>query len=205
MPTTVNGRSLGVETNGVFDEKNTDPIWPFGRLWVPAAAAWNDLRLYIGRNHKHWIAPAGPRSHARMLVDQWYFWNHRPPPAAYPGTSNHGWGIAVDVHDPKDAFYLKKYGPKFGWSHDEGARVGEWWHFRYVGTYHSPYLLLLEDERRWLYELRTLAYQKRSSARRESLHRAISERAGKIHSAAVREGWNKRNRRYRYKTLRRYR
>jgi hypothetical protein len=189
MPTTAYGRTLGVERNGIFTSTNTDPIRPFGRLWTPAAAAWNDMRLHIGVREGHWIAPAGNASHARpvgrrgdgaapgiVYGTQWYFWETQPPPAAWPGSSNHGWGIAVDVHHPKDALYIRKHGSRFGWSHDEGARVGEWWHFRYIGPYRSPYLALAEDERRWLYELRTLKAQKHDKPRQQVLVRVCEQR-----------------------------
>jgi hypothetical protein len=31
-----------------------------------------------------------------------------------------------------------KHGGEFGWSHAEGQRVGEWWHYIYVGGFHRP-------------------------------------------------------------------
>lgn len=57
-------------------------------------------------------------------------------PAAIPGTSNHGWGLAVDVDD------FGAYGTsgnarsravtpileKHGWTDDEGSSIGEPWH-----------------------------------------------------------------------------
>lgn len=57
-------------------------------------------------------------------------------PAAIPGTSNHGWGLAVDIDD------FGAYGTsgnarsrlatpileKHGWTDDEGSSIGEPWH-----------------------------------------------------------------------------
>ncbi|GHH70581.1 hypothetical protein GCM10017772_17430 [Promicromonospora soli] len=63
---------------------------------------------------------------------------------AEPGTSNHGWGTAVDV-PVDDGFrfgqpeyeWLAANGPKHGWVHPEWARAGggreEPWHFEYTG------------------------------------------------------------------------
>lgn len=205
MSIVVNGRRLGVATNGVFNASNTDPIRPFGVLWPDAAATWNDMRLYIGERHDWWIAPAGDRSHARSRPDQLYFWNHQPPPAARPYTSNHGWAIAVDVHHPTDAFYIRKYGHLFGWSHDEGARVGEWWHFRYVGTKKSPYMKLAEDERRWVYEYRTLKAQKADRNRRAVLRRAMGNRRKELWRLIYKKKRGGiRHRTYRYAVLRRF-
>lgn len=217
MPTVVNGHLLGVEHNGVFNSRNTDPIRPFGRLWVPAAAAWNDMRLFIAKEHGHWIAPAGPASSARKVGvpsdwpppefgTQWYFrgfWcaQGKCGNAAVPGTSNHGWGIAVDVHHTLDAFYIKKHGARFGWSHDEGARIGEWWHFRYIGGYRSPMLKLRADERRWVYLYRTLRMQGIEKAERKKLRWKMRHRASLISKRGHLGKWH---RRYRRRILRRY-
>jgi LAS superfamily LD-carboxypeptidase LdcB len=63
---------------------------------------------------------------------------------AEPGTSNHGWALAVDV-PVDDGFrfgqpeyeWLAANGPKVGWKHPEWARAGggreEPWHFEYEG------------------------------------------------------------------------
>lgn len=50
--------------------------------------------------------------------------------AAFPGTSNHGIGKAIDLHG-RAQNWVRKNGEKFGWSWDEGRKVGEPWHFRY--------------------------------------------------------------------------
>lgn len=52
---------------------------------------------------------------------------------ALPGTSNHGWGKAIDVFPESAQEWVKQNGEKFGWSWDEGRSVGEPWHFTYVG------------------------------------------------------------------------
>jgi hypothetical protein len=202
-PTNVNGRALGVQSNGIFSEANTDPI-PGGRLWPEAAASWSDMRQYIGEKHGVWIAPAGSRSSARPISDQRYFYAHRPPAAAFPGTSNHGWAIAVDVMTSLMAYYIRKYGHKFGWSHDEGARVGEWWHYRYIGGYKSSYSKLTDSEERWVREYRELKAKGIKKDRRDVLRRAIKEQRKDVWRAAQKDGWRHNNRRYRYTTLRRF-
>ncbi|MFC8796136.1 M15 family metallopeptidase [Promicromonospora sp. NPDC057138] len=64
---------------------------------------------------------------------------------AAPGTSNHGWALAVDV-PVDDGFrfgqpeyeWLAANGPKAGWHHPDWARAGggreEPWHFEYEGA-----------------------------------------------------------------------
>lgn len=63
--------------------------------------------------------------------------------AAVPGTSNHGWGIAVDVASIGD-FGGDRYN-KFAavaqpqnWSNTEGKSVGEPWHWVYQGPSTTP-------------------------------------------------------------------
>lgn len=75
--------------------------------------------------------------------------------AAKPGTSNHGWGIAVDMYwgvrtsmykdnDARPSGYkhpnyrwLFENGPKFGWFNPkplrDDSRTDEWWHWEYHG------------------------------------------------------------------------
>lgn len=71
-------------------------------------------------------------------------------PTAKPGTSNHGWGRAIDVVDTttskahllncRDSQYkwLRENGPSFGWVLPSWARCGsskqEPWHWEYAGV-----------------------------------------------------------------------
>ncbi|ACZ31535.1 hydrophobic protein [Xylanimonas cellulosilytica DSM 15894] len=67
-----------------------------------------------------------------------------PGLAARPGTSQHGWGLAIDVTE-RGAYdfgtpryeWLRTQGPAFGWSHPSWARQGggreEPWHFEFAG------------------------------------------------------------------------
>lgn len=67
-----------------------------------------------------------------------------PSLAARPGTSNHGWGTAVDLPERGEYDYgkprfewLRANGPRFGWVHPAWARQGggreEPWHFEFTG------------------------------------------------------------------------
>jgi LAS superfamily LD-carboxypeptidase LdcB len=68
------------------------------------------------------------------------------PPTAYPGTSNHGWGRAIDFKDnrniltcyDKEFLWLKNNAHRFGWVHPQWARCGqdtqEPWHWEYAGV-----------------------------------------------------------------------
>lgn len=52
--------------------------------------------------------------------------------AAYPGTSNHGRGLSLDLGPADAQKWVQTNGMKYGWSWDEGRAVGEPWHFTYV-------------------------------------------------------------------------
>jgi hypothetical protein len=204
-PVAIGARRLGVEVNGVFSEADTAPI-PGGRLWTEAARAWIDMRAAAIADG---IAPAsfapnGPNSSARSVAAQRWFFAHRPPAAAVPGTSNHGWGLAVDVCSRQAAAWILSHGHRYAWSWDEGRRVGEWWHFRYVGGYRPrPDALahLAPDERRWAREYDRLRAARARRDRRRVLRRAMRARRKEIWAQAQRSGWDTHNRQRRYRSL----
>ncbi|HEY0345449.1 MAG TPA: M15 family metallopeptidase [Solirubrobacteraceae bacterium] len=196
-PILVGGRALGVAQNGVFDDSNTDPI-PGGRLWPEAALTWNAMRaqfIAAGGDADH-FRPGGGVSSARTVAQQRVLRAHQPPPAAVPGTSNHGWGIAVDIPFPKAQAWILRNGERYGWSHDEGARVGEIWHYRYVG---APKLTLLKlkrgpfagytkAERRWIREYDRLLGAHADPHRREALRLVMTQQRKRIWQAAQPSG-----------------
>lgn len=213
-PIFVNGRQLGVAQNGIFTEQNTDPI-PGGRLWPEAAMTWMAMRVaYVADGgHPNDFVPGGPNSSARTfaaqqrLKDEWTA-KGQPQKAATPGTSNHGWGIAVDApHAGAQAWLLRRCA-EFGWSHDEGQRVGEAWHFRYVGAAaglikklsndkNSP---LTDAEKRWVREYDHLKAKNLDLDRRRVLRRVMTEQRKRIWRSAQKNGWT-RARKQRYATL----
>lgn len=68
----------------------------------------------------------------------------KPDLAAVPGTSMHGWGVAIDVCGGAESFgtpeheYLLAQGPSYGWIHPEWAGADgskpEAWHFEFEGA-----------------------------------------------------------------------
>lgn len=53
--------------------------------------------------------------------------------AASPGYSNHGSGLAIDLHPGPIQEVFKAKGPEWGWSWEEGRDNREAWHFVFVG------------------------------------------------------------------------
>ena len=146
--------------NGQIDAKLLRPIQSKGQLHRLAATAWNALQLaafFDGialnpisspdtyRNldqqtnlfmSRYQLAPS-TRTPAVTRTYQGKTWYLKPgvAPAGSPGTSNHGWGLAVDVANANGRtldWMLQncvKYG--FTWEVKNGANA-EAWHIRYV-------------------------------------------------------------------------
>jgi LAS superfamily LD-carboxypeptidase LdcB len=77
----------------------------------------------------------------RTFEQQVRLYGAKPALAAVPGTSNHGWGLAVDVCGGAQSFGTPEYGwlaanaGRFGWTNPPWARPGrgreEPWHWEY--------------------------------------------------------------------------
>ncbi len=131
------GRSLDGFPNGMVPAdalcplKGTDGLL----LRADAAAAFNRMASAGGM-------PCAGNSY-RSYSQQVSLYAEKPSLAAVPGTSNHGWGVAVDFACGADRFgsagytWLKKNGPKYGWTHPAWAEPGgsrpEPWHWEYTG------------------------------------------------------------------------
>jgi hypothetical protein len=128
--------------------------------------------------------------------------------AAVPGTSNHGLAKAGDfVLGPGVFNWLSQHAWKYGWSHAEGARVGEAWHWTYEGGFHpaparAPLWFLTSQERRLVREYRDLKKRGVNPKRRGQLYRWFIDNRKNIYRAAKKSGWNKLNRKRRYEFFR---
>jgi len=146
---------------------------PNGKLHRLAATAWNAMQLaaYFGGvelkhvgayrplteqvklfNARYEANPTGrtPQVTRSYQGKTWYL-KKGVAPAGTPGTSNHGWGLAIDVADASgkrldwllgDGFATcnaLKYG--FSWEVKDGANA-EAWHIRYVAGDTLPQTVL---------------------------------------------------------------
>ena len=62
---------------------------------------------------------------------------------ATPGTSRHGWGLAIDVSGAAGQKWMRENGPSYGWqwptwAQERGTKNYEPWHFEYVGKAPAP-------------------------------------------------------------------
>jgi cell wall-associated NlpC family hydrolase len=79
----------------------------------------------------------------RTFPEQVRLYGVKPALAAVPGTSNHGWALAVDLCGGLQSFGTAQYAwmvanaPAFGWSNPSWARAGrgreEPWHWEFTG------------------------------------------------------------------------
>lgn len=218
--------------NGRIPASDLAPI-PGGRLRKDAAASWLRLRQRIHKETGLWICPTSPRTAYRPYADQEYFWrlyqSGRGALAARPGTSNHGWGVAVDLPTPAMAAAMRRYGPEYGWG-IRGASLGsdapsEWWHSlyhpdrdRHKGESVKPkkpdVQFLTDDEQK---ARRTLLRERRVAKKnggwnkvdKSHLERAtaakaeLRKQARLIREGAKKDGWKKNHRRERYNAIRR--
>lgn len=144
-----------MSSNGRLTAAELAPI-PGGQLSNEAARAWNAGPAKAG------CRPLGPNSSYRDFAGQVFFWNKFVAGtgnlAARPGTSNHGWGKAIDLAAPHMRTWINQHGARYGWRKVEAP--GEWWHVNYVGGFKpkpSP--------------LRSLTRKQRSAAERLLYHR----------------------------------
>ncbi|GAA1596545.1 peptidoglycan DD-metalloendopeptidase family protein [Kribbella karoonensis] len=77
----------------------------------------------------------------RSYTSQVSLYQRKPSLAALPGTSNHGWGVAVDLCGGIDRYntpqydWMKAHAPSYGWLHPAWAEPGrnreEPWHWEF--------------------------------------------------------------------------
>lgn len=136
------GRSTQGQANGNLDPASLCPLWmaPGHRLRGDAAAAFNSMS-------KHRAATVGQplcvTDSYRSYSAQVDVYRRKPGLAAVPGTSEHGWGKAVDFcggvqsHGSAAYNWMKANAGRFGWFHPDWAEPSgskpEAWHWEFSG------------------------------------------------------------------------
>lgn len=104
-------------------------------LLPEAAAAFMAMNRESERDYGVTLRVSSARTAYRSYADQEYFWNlyvsGRGNLAARPGTSNHGYGLAVDLATPPMRKIVDKIGRKYGWAKEWSDAQSEWWHLRW--------------------------------------------------------------------------
>jgi len=115
---------------------------PGHRLRSDAAAAFESLNQAYRARFGTSISITD--SYRTLAAQQHLYETKGPGLAAVPGTSNHGWALAVDLGGGINSFgtaqhvWMVANGPAYGWIHPPWARQGggreEAWHFEYDGN-----------------------------------------------------------------------
>lgn len=126
-------RPVGVDGDGVMQYLRPDAADAFNRMAMAARGA--GITLLPGSAFRTWLAQAG-------LYTKYTLRLFTGAKTMKPGYSNHQNGTAIDIASAPGvsvaygtpAFeWLRANAIIYGWSWDEGQKVNEPWHWRYVG------------------------------------------------------------------------
>jgi D-alanyl-D-alanine carboxypeptidase len=121
---------------------NPDELAPIlqGQLAKEAAAGFNAMNVEARKRGLE-LHPTGSMSSYRTYDQQVYLYNEyqagRGALAAQPGTSNHGWGLAVDFPTQQMRSMVDAIGAQFGYSKSWSDAPSEWWHIKYQSGHYS--------------------------------------------------------------------
>ena len=134
--------STAGQANGNLDPSSLCPLWraPGHRLRMDAAKAFNAMSQYHAQTQG---SPLCVTDSYRSYSEQVSVYHRKPGLAAVPGTSEHGWGKAVDfcggiesTGTPEHAWMQANAG-RFGWYHPDWAEPSgsrpEAWHWEFGG------------------------------------------------------------------------
>ncbi|MGL5858613.1 MAG: D-alanyl-D-alanine carboxypeptidase family protein [Angustibacter sp.] len=141
-PGACRGQDVSGYPNGAIPMPALCPLWgaPGLRLRADAAAAFNRLsRAYAAEFGRPICVTDGYRTFATQVRLR----AQKPTLAAQPGTSNHGWGTAVDLCGGIESFgtiehaWMQVHAPLSGWFHPSWAAASgskpEPWHWEFAG------------------------------------------------------------------------
>lgn len=132
---------MAIILNGRLPDTLLAPI-PWARQQRIAAQALADLVALDAAFHAEFGHHLVINEAYRDLDRQWTYW-YTPPSgvgtAAFPGTSNHGWGLAVDLHlTAAELAWMRKHAGEYGWVNPAWAQdaIGtpEPWHWEHVAA-----------------------------------------------------------------------
>jgi cell wall-associated NlpC family hydrolase len=135
-------RQWGGYPNGLIPPSAMCPLGVAGhQLRCDAAAAYRAMSAAFATAFG---SPICITDSYRTYASQVKLYGEKPSLAAVPGTSNHGWGLAVDLCGGIEHYGTAQYGwmkanaGRFGFLHPDWAEPGngreEPWHWEYAGT-----------------------------------------------------------------------
>ncbi|MCW2530676.1 MAG: peptidase and DD-carboxypeptidase VanY/endolysin [Blastococcus sp.] len=135
-------RQWGGYPNGLIPPSAMCPLGAAGHsLRCDAAAAYRAMSAAFATALG---SPICMTDSYRTYASQVRLYGQKPTLAAVPGTSNHGWGLAVDLCGGIESYgttpynWMKANAGRFGFLHPDWAEPGngreEPWHWEYAGT-----------------------------------------------------------------------
>ena len=135
-------RQWGGYPNGLIPPSAMCPLGVGGhQLRCDAAAAYRAMSAAFAAAFG---SPICITDSYRTYASQVRLYGEKPTLAAVPGTSNHGWGLAVDLCGGIDHYgtpqyvWMKANAGRYGYLHPDWAEPGrgreEPWHWEYAGT-----------------------------------------------------------------------
>jgi cell wall-associated NlpC family hydrolase len=135
-------RQWGGYPNGLIPPSAMCPLGAAGHsLRCDAAAAYRAMSAAFATAFG---SPICMTDSYRTYASQVRLYGQKPTLAAVPGTSNHGWGLAVDLCGGIESYgttpynWMKANAGRFGFLHPDWAEPGngreEPWHWEYAGT-----------------------------------------------------------------------
>lgn len=123
-----NGRLPGVALAPITRAVNGEQAY----LRRDAAKAFMAMNAEAEHKFGTTLRVSSARVAYRPIADQNYFWDlylhHGGNLAARPGTSNHGWGLAVDLASVEMRHIVDQIGSKYGFAKRWSDAPTEWWH-----------------------------------------------------------------------------
>jgi hypothetical protein len=117
-------------SNGRLSDSQLKNVGDGFKLWTPAANSYLKMKEAAKRDGVYFELSDGYRTYQ----DQVEMKKKYGKDAAQPGTSKHGWGIAIDISSPGSREWIVKNGRKYGWIRPSWASwFYEPWHFEYIG------------------------------------------------------------------------
>jgi hypothetical protein len=136
------GGQVEIYSNGKIPLSALCPLWASSSQYLRADASYAFNRLSHAYAQEFGVKPCITDSY-RTYAQQVALYAAKPGLAAKPGTSNHGWGTALDLCGGIQNYGTKQYrwmlinAPLYGWFHPYWARQGggreEPWHWEFGG------------------------------------------------------------------------
>lgn len=126
-----------MSANGYLSASELAPIDNGQFLRPDAASRWMALRAAAAADGYNIITTEGYRDYDTQVYLRNLYLAGKGYPAGIPGTSSHGWGLAVDINTYSWTspiyLWMQANAAAYGFNNNQGRDDGEHWHWVYDG------------------------------------------------------------------------